>query len=75
MSATESTHPAALAGRCANGYERDGGSVVHAVTNDGLQRALCGREPGRRSVGWSDRPMEQVTCARCLNKLTKRTGS
>lgn len=67
--------PAALAGRCANGNERGRGSVIHAVpAQDGNviehERSLCGAEPGRRSAGWSARWSAQVTCQRCLCRLT-----
>lgn len=61
-----------LAGRCADGGERDGGRRIHVVLSEpGLcapsaGRALCGAEPGRRSAGWVevDGP-EQPTCPRC----------
>jgi len=63
-----------LAGRCANGAERDAGTLFHARwIEDGevSLRAVCGAEPGRRSVGWSSwsPPERQVTCERCLRKL------
>jgi hypothetical protein len=55
-----------LAGRCANGAERDGGSKYHAVAG---YVALCGAKPGRRSAGWSLYPGDMVTCPRCRRKL------
>lgn len=61
-----------LAGRCANGAERDHGTRWHAVPI-GLYKALCGVEPGRRSVGWSSHRVEgqDVTCPRCVKKLAR----
>lgn len=69
--------PAVLAGRCANGYERDQGRVVHAVPASqhkpddigAYARSLCGKTHGARSAGWSPRPQLQVNCPRCLKKL------
>jgi len=61
-----------LAGRCSNGFERDGGARFHAVPADDrgvAYVALCGAKPGRRSAGWSSYPGEAVTCPRCLRKL------
>jgi hypothetical protein len=60
-----------LAGRCANGAERDHGSLWHAV-RDG--EAVCGATPGRRSVGWSTYTKlgKAATCPRCVKKLQKR---
>lgn len=48
---------AVLAGRCANGAERDAGKVVHYLADMGPhepthQAALCGRKPGRTSAGF-----------------------
>lgn len=68
---------AALAGRCANGYERGQGVRVHAVPysveleRNGYvtERAACGAKPGRRSAGWSPRLALAVTCPACLRKL------
>lgn len=56
-----------LAGRCANGAERDGGTIWHAVPATSYS-ALCGAKPGRRSAGWSMRLGDVVTCERCLRK-------
>ena len=74
---------ASLAGRCANGYERDQGARVHAVPySDTLARngyaihaAECGAKPGPRSAGWSLRTHMQPTCPRCLARLAKAKGS
>lgn len=65
-----------LAGRCANGFERDHGRVVHAVpsanpSGPGSDRkALCGAKPGRTSAGWSQYDSDAVTCQRCLSKMS-----
>lgn len=60
-----------LAGRCANGAERDHGRIYHAV-KIGEYTAFCGAKPGRRSAGWSSwRPVDVVTCPRCLAKIEK----
>lgn len=68
--------PARLAGRCANGYERDSGRVTHAVDYNGrsdgdyhMGAAVCGAKPGRRSAGWSSYRWASVTCPRCLRRL------
>jgi hypothetical protein len=73
---------AKLAGRCANGMERGQGVKLHAITslqirpdyNEAHGKALCGYEPGRRSVGWTLCTGEEVTCPRCMDKI-KRAGS
>ena len=57
-----------LTGRCANGAERDGGTLYHAVRS---WRALCGAEPGRTSAGWSSHLGTVATCPRCLAKLAR----
>lgn len=59
-----------LAGRCANGSERDRGSLFHSVPQ-GKDVALCGAEPGRRSAGWCSDPGDAVTCPRCLSAIRK----
>lgn len=60
-------------GRLANGFESDKGSIWHAlpVNANGYteHKALCGTEPGRRSVGWSFDDGAEVTCQRCARKL------
>lgn len=63
--------PARKMGRCANGAERDSGRGTHAVLLNSW-RALCGTEPGRRSAGWSERNVDEVTCPRCLRRLVAR---
>jgi len=75
----------AKAGRCANGAERDGGTLFHARllkknnTREGYYpqwKPVCGSAPGPRSAGWSEwrpSPDQPVTCTRCLAKL-KRMG-
>lgn len=59
-----------LAGRCANGAERDGGARYHAVPASGA--ALCGAKPGRRSAGWSPYEGPAVSCPRCLARQARR---
>ena len=65
---------AALAGRCANGYERGRGQVIHLLpSEDGFNiayyaRSLCGKTHGARSAGWSARVMQPVTCPACKKK-------
>lgn len=67
---------ARLAGRCANGAERDGGRIYHAVALVGECSlggvALCGKTYGRKSAGfvWETAP---VTCPRCKKKMEKLT--
>jgi hypothetical protein len=71
---------ASLAGRCANGYERDQGTKVHALpysktlvqNADYTSRALCGAKPGARSAGWSCWGIRLVNCSRCLSVAKKR---
>ena len=60
--------PMTLAGRLANGAERDHGQVVHAVREGD---ALCGAKPGRRSVGWVlPYPEDKsVNCPKCLARV------
>ena len=69
--------PATLAGRCANGNERDSGRVVHAVecSENHLgqvsfnAKSLCGKTYGAKSAGWSDRRDLAVNCQKCLKKM------
>lgn len=63
--------PRRLTGRCVNGPERDKGSLVHAVDGGMYGTALCGKRPGARSNGFSSEPEPDVTCPRCLKKLSK----
>jgi hypothetical protein len=65
-----------LAGRCVNGASRDRGFRWHARLIDRNlpeHKAMCGMQPGKRSVGWADYcdlPEDrQITCPRCLKKL------
>ena len=56
-------------GKCANGNERDGGTIYHGVLGQrgrpGLV-ALCGSEPAHE---WSVHEGASVTCERCLKRL------
>lgn len=56
-----------MTGRCANGAQRDAGTLYHAVKL-GEWRAICGAKHGRRSR-WSEYHGSEVTCPRCLKKL------
>lgn len=65
-----------LAGRCANGFEADGGTRWHAVPaaeddRPAGYKALCGRAPGKRSAGWSSKAGKVVTCPRCLDAIDR----
>jgi hypothetical protein len=63
-------------GRAANGFQRDQGSVTHAIPNGadyGFQKALCGTEPGRRSIGWTgieSKRYQKVICEKCKRKMS-----
>lgn len=67
------TYPRIKSGRCANGAERDQGTVTHAVPDDShpsWKKALCGTAPGYRGNGWKEvDARDRVTCARCLKKM------
>ena len=54
-----------LAGRARSGADRTG-HVTHAVVN---WRALCGKEPGKRSAGWSEYDDKEITCVKCKKML------
>ncbi len=56
-----------LTGRCADGAERDHGSLFHYL-EPGQWKALCGAKPGRRSAGWGSEVREFATCPRCIAK-------
>jgi hypothetical protein len=60
-----------LGGRCADGAERDSGTLYHLVDKSG--KALCGKRPGRRSAGWFEAYIlpQPVTCAACLRRANK----
>jgi hypothetical protein len=64
-------------GRCANGAQRDHGTLVHAVDTEyewgSMEAALCGTRPGRRTPGWSSYEHDAATCPKCLKKLAQAT--
>jgi hypothetical protein len=66
-----------LTGRCADGAERDGGRLTHAIPEGAGRfsaRALCGAKPGKRSNGWSE-PFDKSdapSCARCNEKIARK---
>ena len=61
-----------LAGRCANGAQRDSGRLFHAVPL-GSWKAVCGTGPGRQSAGWSEWGRGgDVTCPRCASRIKNR---
>ena len=74
--------PATLAGRCANGYERGRGAVVHAVPAsprelqfgiNAYAKALCGKTHGARSAGWSHQDADTaITCGKCSRLLASK---
>lgn len=59
-----------MAGPCANGWERNGGTRWHALPGVS-SRALCG---ARTNSFWSDEVGAAVTCPRCLARLAKTEG-
>jgi hypothetical protein len=59
------------AGRLANGWEADKGTVYHAKPC-GSFAALCGTTPG---MDWAYEEGDAVTCPRCLKKLAKLEGT
>lgn len=68
-----------LTGRCADGAERDSGTLRHllSVNEHGSlsYTALCGAKPGRRSAGWNVLPVRGRTwkeCARCEKRAEKK---
>lgn len=68
--------PAVKLGRLASGAQSDHGMVIHAVPPEvnhyGFGRAMCGTEPGRRSVGWAtDYEGRAITCERCRRKVER----
>jgi hypothetical protein len=71
MEQTRGYQARTMTGRCANGAERDHGTRTHAV-KFGQYKAICGAEPGRRSVGWST-PWNgrDITCPRCIKRLER----
>lgn len=69
--ARDGLEPRYLIGRAASGAQLGGGTLYHATDSGayGIGKALCGKQPGRRSAGWSCYPGKSVTCPRCLKKL------
>lgn len=57
-------------GRCADGAERDSGTIFHAVVNE--YKAMCGTTYGRRSAGWSMHTGVEVTCEKCKRALLRQ---
>lgn len=84
MNAPGEVLAAKLAGRCANGLERGQGTKLHAIPAaqvrhhrgfaEATGRALCGAQPGRRSVGWTACESHPVTCPRCQRALARGKG-
>lgn len=82
MSLATTVVAAKLAGRCADGLERGQGVKMHALLasqvrgnfNEALGKALCGAEPGRRSVGWTVCVGQDISCPRC-NRAISRAGA
>lgn len=71
--AEEQLYFVSMLGRCANGFERDAGRLVHAVKSvgyPGWRPAVCGAKPGRKGNGWSEHPATAATCPRCLKRLS-----
>lgn len=66
-----------MTGRCSNGFERDGGKLIHAVVSDkysGWSPALCRAVPGPKGNGWSDKCESKPTCPRCIIAIAKAEG-
>ncbi len=81
MSAPVDVVAAKLAGRCTNGLERGQGRNLHAVPAAEVRRsfgfagkAMCGAQPGRRSVGWTVCESQPVTCPRCQRAIARVQG-
>lgn len=60
------------AGRCTNGFERDGGLFTHLAPESLYGRALCGTKPGLRGNGWADAHTDVLTCGACISILKAR---
>jgi len=80
------TRHAMMLGRLTDGAERDHGSYVHALYKAEVfspripdmlitvEKSICGKKPGKRSVGWSDNDNDNdkpITCPKCLKRLEK----
>lgn len=65
----DTIEPRRMTGRCANGSERDGGTIFHA-TLPGHRIAFCGSTPGNLS-GWATDTGDAVTCERCARKVER----
>lgn len=63
-----------LAGRCSNGFERDGGREAHALPNTSWV-AVCGAAPGKRSAGWSSYDETEIICAKCVEMIERLLNS
>ncbi|WP_168356106.1 hypothetical protein [Stenotrophomonas maltophilia] len=84
MTAPAEVLAAKLAGRCANGLERGQGTKLHAIPAaqvrqhggfvEATGKALCGAQPGRRSVGWTVCEQHLVSCPRCQRVLARVQG-
>lgn len=69
--------PKRLLGRLRDVAESDSGHIAHAVCyserSSGRSlaaKALCGARPGPKSVGWGTYDEEEVTCPKCLARLS-----
>lgn len=62
-------------GRLTCGAQKGHGVVRHALEKDSYcwgtkNKALCGTQPGRRSVGFvADEGITEITCDRCARKV------
>ena len=76
------TRHAMMLGRLSNGFQSDHGALVHALHKTTvpspripeititIEKSICGRRPGRRSVGWSTNDNDlPVTCPNCLKRM------
>ena len=55
-----------LSGRCRSGSDLSGN--IHAVDWE-KYKALCGKQPGRKSAGWGEWDKEAPTCPKCIKKM------
>ena len=71
---------AVKAGLCTSGAEAGRGRVRHLVAAYGMDaqwiftrdKAVCGTQPGRRSVGWTEPHSQPKACERCETAATRR---